>query len=126
MAIEFTVPIQTSSTLNLREHWSKKAKRNASQRRAVAYCVPREVKALGPLLIVRLTRKSPRQLDSDNLAGALKAVRDQVAASLRIDDGSQLIRWEYAQEANPEPSVTVSIRAVFDAPEPSGVLGVGK
>lgn len=40
-------------------------------------------------LLVTLTRvsPSPKPLDDDNLAASLKAVRDQVAAELKVDDG---------------------------------------
>jgi len=92
----FAIPVKAVSTANLREHWAKKSKRTASQRSSARLCCPRW--GAGPILVVRLTRVSPRQLDSDNLASALKAVRDGVADWLRIDDGSPLVRWEYGQE----------------------------
>ena len=53
---------------------------------------------------VKLTRVSPRSLDSDNLQGAFKNVRDYVANNLlpgkRIGraDSSPYLFWEYYQE----------------------------
>jgi hypothetical protein len=112
MRLSFEVPIETKSASNLSgEHWSARAKRVKSQRRATAYRTPPAVKALGPLIRVTLTRRAPRELDDDNLRGALKAVRDQLAASLGIDDRSALVRWEYAQEKG-EPAVLVSVEVL--------------
>lgn len=109
--LSFVVPIHTESMSNARLHWSVKAKAVQAQRRATAYRTPPALKALGPLLVVTLTRVSPRELDDDNLRGALKGVRDQVASALRVDDRSRLVRWEYGQEKG-EPSVVVSVEVV--------------
>ena len=79
----FLVPIRTVSELNRREHWAARAKRTAANRDAVACAL--KVRAPPPLPVsVRLTRIAPRALDSDNLAGALKATRDQVAVWLGL------------------------------------------
>ena len=52
-----------------------------------------------PPYTVRLTRLSAGTLDGDNLSSALKAVRDQVAKQLGVDDrDSPDLRWVYAQE----------------------------
>jgi hypothetical protein len=110
MTISFSIPIQTKSASNLREHWTSRHRRIKAQRTATAYRTPPALKALGPLLTVTLTRIAPRQLDDDNLRGALKGVRDQVACALGVDDRSSLVRWEYGQEKG-EPSVRVDVRA---------------
>lgn len=109
--ISFEIPIETKSASNLREHWSARHRRTAAQRRATAYRTPPSLKSLGPLLVVTLTRVSPRQLDDDNLRGALKGVRDQVACALGVDDRSKLVKWEYGQEKG-EASVSVKVEAV--------------
>lgn len=107
--IEFSVPIETKSTSNLREHWRAKADRIAKQRRAVQYHGRSHVKSqLLPMISVSLTRISPRRLDDDNLQGALKAVRDEVASMLRVDDATELLAWYYSQESGPH-SVRVTI-----------------
>lgn len=105
--ISFTIPIRAPSTSNLREHWAVKAKRVETQRRATRAKCP--VWTAGPLLVVTLTRVSPRPLDDDNLRGALKAYRDGVASWLKVDDASPLVKWEYAQ-AEGEASVRVEIQ----------------
>ena len=46
---------------------------------------------------MRLTRIGPRRLDSDNLAAALKHVRDGVADALGMDDGDPRLVWLYGQ-----------------------------
>lgn len=109
-SIVFTVPIHTESMSNARLHWTAKAKKVQAQRRATAYRTPPTLKALGPLLVVTLVRVSPRELDDDNLRGALKGVRDQVATALGVDDRSCLVRWEYGQEKG-EPLVRVEVSA---------------
>lgn len=106
MPMSFVVPIETKSTSNLREHHMARARRVKHERGAVTLRMPRWEGP--PLLVVRLTRVAPRRLDDDNLRGALKAVRDAVAARLRIDDASPLVSWDYAQEKG-EASVRVDI-----------------
>lgn len=49
-------------------------------------------------VVITLTRIAPRSLDTDNLASALKAVRDGAADALGVDDGSGRIEWRYAHE----------------------------
>ncbi len=44
-----------------------------------------------------LTRIAPALLDDDNLRPALKAVRDEVAAWIGVDDRDPLIAWGYEQ-----------------------------
>lgn len=104
--ISFSIPIQTRNTLNLRESWQAKARRLRKEKADTRLLCPRW--SQGPLLVVKLTRVGPRELDSDNLAAALKAVRDGLASWLRIDDGSPLVEWQYAQESG-EPEVRVFV-----------------
>lgn len=104
--IAFLIPIKAPSTPNLREHWSARAKRAAAQKRAARVCCPKWTD--GPALVVSLTRVSPRELDDDNLAGAMKSIRDAIATWLRIDDGSPLVEWKYKQDKG-EPCVRVVV-----------------
>lgn len=65
----------------------------------------------GPL-VVRLTRISPGRLDDDNVRQALKAMRDQVARELGIDDRDPLVKWDYespGQEKGPRGYSAVRI-----------------
>ena len=112
--ISFTIPIKAPSTPNQRLHWAVKAKQTDSQKRAARASCP--VWNSGPLLVVKLTRVSPRALDDDNVRGALKSVRDGIATWLRVDDASPLVRWEYEQSKG-EPCVRVDVSAVSIARE---------
>ncbi|WP_426751687.1 hypothetical protein [Myxococcus sp. Y35] len=98
--IEFTVPTGTVNPTNTREHHHARARRVRDEREETAAAWPGW---RGPrLLVVRLTRVSPRLLDEeDNLPAALKPVRDEVARQLRLDDASPLVRWSYAQVQGP-------------------------
>lgn len=91
----YVIPIKTVPGLNAREHWRVRAKRVKAEREATAWHVP----PFNPPAIVRLIRISPGTLDDDNLQGALKAVRDEVAKLAGCDDkvGGPL-QWVYAQE----------------------------
>jgi hypothetical protein len=113
--IEIRLPLKAESTANLREHWATKARRTKAQRAAVARRLPPWPG--GALLVVRLTRISPRMLDSgDNLSMSLKGFRDSVASRLKVDDASPLVDWQYHQ-AKGEAEVVVQIwRAEEDAP----------
>jgi hypothetical protein len=93
---------------NSREHWRVKAKRVASERNSTSYALMGEQKPPIPCS-VRLTRVGPGMLDDDNLVGAMKGVRDEIAKWLGIDDRhSETVRYVYAQRrASGEWSVTV-------------------
>lgn len=109
LPLRFEVPVRTVSEANARGHWSARAKRAKSQRTAMRLLAPKWT--AGPLLVVKLTRLGPRELDTDNLAGSMKAVRDALADWLRVDDATPLVRWEYAQEKGP-PGIRVEVTAV--------------
>ena len=96
------VPIRTVPGMNTRESWRARARRVKAERRTVAWLLAGKPKPPAPLT-VRLTRVAPSNgLDDDNLAGALKAVRDQIADWLGIDDKrSDRVRYVYAQRRGP-------------------------
>lgn len=119
--ITFSIPIRTVSESNARQHWAQKAKRAKAQRQAVTLCARAaghkecpcgkcvqwlETMAVtrggthfeAPRMWVTLTRIAPRELDTDNLSRSFKAIRDQVAAHLGIDDRSKDVAWCYAQQ----------------------------
>ena len=105
--ITIEVPVGTKNPTNQREHPMARHKRASGERDATGLLWPGWS---GPvLLVVRLTRVSPRLLDAeDNLPAALKSIRDEVAKQLRVDDASPLVRWLYAQ-AKGQPSVLVEL-----------------
>lgn len=51
----------------------------------------------GPILRVTLISFRSRLLDSDNLAGGFKPLRDAIARWLGLDDSDKIIEWECGQ-----------------------------
>jgi hypothetical protein len=86
------LPLRIESCANLREHWTAKAKRAKSHRKA-ALAVP-----VYPLpCVVTLVRVAPRELDDDNLASGFKNFRDGIADRLGVKDNDPRVAWRYAQ-----------------------------
>ncbi len=107
----FLIPIRTKNGLNQRIHWAVRAKQVKAERQATRAAWLRAARTArllavialdlgddGPGLSVTLARIAPRQMDDDNLRGSLKAVRDEVAACLGVDDGDARVTWAYGQE----------------------------
>lgn len=92
--MKFTIPVKLVSTANKREHWGKRARR-AKVHRGSAYLLTPD--GINVPCTIRMTRIAPRPLDSDNLAISCKSVRDGIADAIGVDDGSELIKWEYDQ-----------------------------
>lgn len=80
----------------------------APMRRWLVLVQPRE-SVMNPTHLVVLTRLSPRELDTDNVIGGLKAVRDGVADALGIDDRDPRVEWIYAQEKTWRRGVRIEI-----------------
>lgn len=106
--LDVTVPIQVTRGLNAREHHMVRAKRVKEEREAVdkVLCsqaakvyhelAPNDLEQLGArVTLLRPYARTP--LDSDNLSGAFKGVRDEVASFLGVDDKSDRIHWRYVQ-----------------------------
>jgi hypothetical protein len=92
------IALRTVSGLNAREHWRKRAKRVRMEREVVQISLYTRKPPPLPCTIT-LTRCAPsRGLDGDNLQGALKAVRDQVAVWLGCDDRDPRVEWRYEQQ----------------------------
>lgn len=111
--IEVVIPIRTRSKLNQRIHWAVKARQAKEERSAVVLLLWRQTAILRDIdrrFIVTLTRLSPRELDDDNLRGALKSIRDGVADCLAMDDRDRRIKWEYGQEKYKTYGVRVALR----------------
>ena len=93
--IVVTLPIETVSEANQREHWATKARRVKSHRQIARLMCP----YVAPPVTVTLTRIAPRRLDShDNLCAALKAVVDGISDRLGIRDNDPRVVWRYAQQ----------------------------
>lgn len=57
-----------------------------------------------------LVRIAPRMLDDDNLAGAFKSIRDEVASFFNVDDGPKgPIAWRYEQQRGEPKQYAVHI-----------------
>lgn len=115
---EFTMPLKTVSALNVREHHFARSSRVEREHKMTT----EHLEALGesvwdrcffglPLRIT-LTRISPKaqwlplkgcyeSTDDDAVPGAMKGVRDAIAAWLGIDDGDQRLWFSYAQDRGP-------------------------
>lgn len=92
------VPIKTTSTNSkLRVHWRMLRSQTKNERAWVGAFLRKHTPPPLPVF-VRMTRCSAGELDSDNLQGALKAVRDEVARWLGVDDASKDVDWVYDQE----------------------------
>jgi hypothetical protein len=115
--LEFNLPIKTISEANRRTDWGKSRfvhlHRHRNQRGVAELAMNthlREVPAGRPLRIT-LVRIGPRRLDDDNLAGAMKHVRDGIADSLKIDDGDETQAvWAVAQEKGRAWEYSVRVR----------------
>ena len=98
--ISVTVPVKLVSEANSHEHWRNRQRRAKLQRSMAKTALGADVKGPPPPYVITITRIGPRTLDSDNLAGSAKAVRDGVADWLGIDDGDKRLTWEYAQRSD--------------------------
>lgn len=113
MVVEiFIRDLRIISTINRREHWTVRAKRNREQRK-LAWGTMAECRVPQPdAAIITLERRYPNHLkpmDSDNLAISFKAVRDGIADYLGIDDGSARLLWRYTQTPAVRWGVNVTI-----------------
>ena len=113
-SVTVKIPLRTQSENNMREHHMARARRRKKQREVVHLVVGTALRAEGikPPCVVELVRIAPKRLDSDNLQGAFKAVRDQVAAELGVDDRTDAVRWVYDQSKGGvrEYAIRVTIR----------------
>ena len=97
------IPMDLKSRANERGHWRKRwlGDGGTTKQRSLvrAYLLADLGGGKHPTpKVVRMIRHGKAQLDSDNLAGAFKAVRDEIAAFFGVSDGPKgPIRWECDQ-----------------------------
>lgn len=107
-ALAFDVPVRTVSLTNQRGHWGKRARRAKDERLATWgawHATPHHYRgallgalAAGAQLQVLMRRVDPSRLDDDNIRGALKHVRDELARCLGLaDDADPRVAWAYDQ-----------------------------
>jgi hypothetical protein len=104
----------TVSELNTREHWAVRAKRAKTQRFTTEVLLRSKLGRYlwtGRKVVVTMTRLGRRNLDDDNLAGAMKHVRDGVADWMGVDDGSPLITWR-CRQARGDVGVMIQVELV--------------
>lgn len=116
MLASLTVPIRTVSEANLAssEHWRYRWKRGKAQKTAVEWAMLVMVQQfkleLAPPYHIHLTRLAPGKLDSDNLTGSAKHVRDGIARFLAVDDGDEkMVVWSYSQERAKDYGLRIEI-----------------
>lgn len=107
MAVSVPIPgVQLKSESNLREHHYSRSRRAKSQREIVTLVlrgtVAKEMMLVAPLAVT-ITRIGPsaRGLDSDNLQGSGKHVRDAIAEILGVDDSDPRVTWNVIQRRGP-------------------------
>lgn len=112
MRIELEVPVRTRNESNVRKHWRGRYGRSKAARTKVSTLFPKW--KVEPCVRVTLTRVSAGELDTDGLQAALKAVRDEVARCMAVDDRTRLVEWIYRQERGDrgKPSVRILVEAV--------------
>lgn len=97
--VRIVAPIEAVSEANRHDLRHAQARRTKGQRRDMAAMLL----LAGPCVVagpwkVTLVRIGPKPLDTDNLAGSCKAVRDQLAKWLGVDDGTTApVTWAYEQ-----------------------------
>jgi hypothetical protein len=99
------IPMRLMSEANTHQHWRKKYERNKRQQKAVKLIWLSKRPSVAIPCRVCFTRIGPKLLDSDNLAYAFKAIRDELAGLIRpglapgqADGDGSGIDWIYAQE----------------------------
>mgnify|MGYP001569416906 CR=1 FL=1 len=103
--MKFSIPIKLPSLANMsHQHWRRLTELKKAQKQATSLCLTDAVNRgqviPPPPLTIILTRIGPRGLDKqDNLNAAFKYVRDTIAATVGIDDGSDQYEWVYEQRS---------------------------
>ena len=100
-SVNILLPIRLYSEANEHTHWRVKSKRVKDQKAWVALALKskaRSGKHLLPATVI-ITRYGPKMLDTDNLAGSGKAIRDAIAAWLSCGDSpADPVVWIYQQD----------------------------
>ena len=96
MSFTLQIPMRLPSAANLREHWAAKHRRVKQERVTVGWLLRARPRPTLPVTVT-LTRIAPRAFDDDNLRGAFKGIRDEVARWLGVDDADPRVTWAYEQ-----------------------------
>lgn len=110
------IPVKLVSEANAGGKRRAEIARKTEVKAAVRAALPELAAPLALPVVVVMTRVGIRPLDTDNLARALKAVRDEVAAWLRVDDADRRVRWVCRQRAGWASGVVIDVRQVEAKP----------
>ena len=113
--MKYTLPIRTVNRNNARLHWAALHRATRDERRAACLltrsvldiAATARIERLGA--VITLTRIGKRKMDSDNLAGCLKGIRDGIAEAIGVDDGDDRLRWVYEQRTEWRYAVEVEV-----------------
>jgi hypothetical protein len=102
-AVELTLPCVVYSVMNAREHWAVRKRKFDAQRQTLRGVIKESgINSWYPgdyPVRVTFTRVGSGKLDTDNLAASFKALRDELAAWLGVNDGDEAsASWHYRQE----------------------------
>lgn len=111
MLVDFTVPIRLESEANKHSHWTIKARRVKVQRQAIHLYGKKHMPVPFPVVVV-MTRIAPRLLDDDNATRSCKAVRDELAALMGIDDRDPKVTWVVKQARGAVREYAVRVQMV--------------
>lgn len=110
--ITFALPLKLVSEANAHQHWRVRQKRAKAQRHLawahVCSWGDRVRLKLVPCTVT-IIRVAPREIDSDNLVGSAKHVRDGIADALGINDRDPRVEWIVRQEKGPPKTYAVRI-----------------
>ena len=112
MSIRLELPLRVISLANARTHWRKRAPYVRDCRTVARLMVKAELRyAVRLPLMVTLTRIGRNLMDDDNLAAALKPIRDGIADGLNLPNDRDGLIWRYQQEIDRrgQPRVIVEI-----------------
>lgn len=116
--MKVTIPLRLSRGLNDRPgHWSKRHGQVKTERAAVGYVLNPNPRPALPctVTITRVHSMKGKMLDKDNLQGACKATRDEVARWLGVDDADPRVTWVYEQLRAEVWAVAIEVTGAGDA-----------
>lgn len=111
---EVSIPIRVIGESNARKHWRQRHERAAKQRVDTALVLASEGWPRQKPRAVHFVRHAPRKLDAgDNLAGAFKAIRDELFTHLGCNDGDPEIQFTYDQVQTTDQSYSITLKVTF-------------
>ena len=106
------VPVRIQRGGNNREHWAERQARVAAEKAAVRQVLPPMLYRPRLPVVVTMTRVAPVALDDDNCTAGFKAVRDELARWLGIDDADKRVAWICDQRQSDVYQAEVLIESV--------------